>query len=188
MTGENRLPDGDPLGADIGVVIRSLNAAIAATGLPVPRFVEAPASLRGTVAILLDRPENLALIARYQQPVEQYVVISETGDIAPEVLARLPEGKCAFLSGAGQADGAAEALMRLALRNYPADKLCVVGLRTLPPGLDVSAPGRVTTWLLPGHPGDEAAVAALGDAFDLVLVAKGDDLVAALRSEAEGYP
>ena len=188
MTGENRLRDGDPLGADIGVVIRSLNAAIAASGLPVPRFVEAPASLRGTVAILLDRPENLALIARYPEPVEQYVVISETGDIAPEVLARLPEGKCAFLSGAGQADGAAEALMRLALRNYPADKLCVVGLRTLPPGLDVSAPGRVTTWLLPGHPGDKAAVAALGDAFDLVLVAKGDDLVAALRSEAEGYP
>ena len=126
--------------------------------------------------------------ARYPEPVEQYVVISETGDIAPEVLARLPEGKCAFLSGAGQADGAAEALMRLALRNYPADKLCVVGLRTLPPGLDVSAPGRVTTWLLPGHPGDKAAVAALGDAFDLVLVAKGDDLVAALRSEVEGYP
>ena len=30
------------------------------------------------------------------------------------------------------------------------------------------------------HPGDEAAVAAFGEAFDQVLVVRGDELVAAL--------
>ena len=185
MSGSQTLHRGTPLGADIGIVIRALNAALDATGLPVPRFVDAPASRPGSVAILLDRPENLALIARYPEPVDLFVVIAETGEMPPEVVARLPKGKCAILSGAGQTDGAAEALMRLALRNYPADRLCVVGARTMLPTLDVSAPGRLTTWLLPGHPGDEAAVAAMGDAFDVVLVARGDDLVAALRSEVE---
>jgi hypothetical protein len=184
ITGEHRLRDGDTRASDIGGVIRALNAAIAATGLPVPRFVET-AVRHASVAILLDRPENLALIARYPDPVDLYVIIAETGDMPAEVLARLPEGKLAILSGAGQGDAAAEALMRLALRNYPADRLCVVGVKTMQPTLDVSAPGRVTTWLLPGHPGDEAAVAALGDAFDRVLVARGDDLVAALRADVE---
>ena len=187
ISGEARLRDGDPLGSDIGIVIRALNAAIAATALPVPQFLETPANRPGSVAILLDRPETVALIARYQEPVDLYVVISETGNIAPEVLARLPEGKCAILSGAGQAKGAVDALMRLALRNYPADRLCIVGLRAVLPNMDVNAPGRVTTWLLPGHPGDEASIAALGEAFDQVLVARGDELVASLRSEVEGY-
>lgn len=185
MTGVTRLRDGDPLGSDISIVIRALNDAIAATGLPAARFAETPALRVGSVAILLDRPETVALIARYQDPVDLYVIICETGEIAPDLLARLPEDKCAILSGAGQSNGTVDALMRLALRNYPADRLCVVGLRAVLPNLDVNAPGRVTTWLLPGHPGDEAAVAAMGEAFDLVLVAKGDDLVPTLRSEIE---
>ena len=176
MPGTHPLPQQE---SGIGGLIVSLNAALVQVGAGEARLHEAPVHPVKALVILRDNMDSIALVRQLGAPIDRYVVLSADGHIPAEVRAALSGNQVDILSGAGQSKLILENLLRLALRNYAAKDVYVVGLQAVLPNLDPSAPGRRTTWLVSARAeGDPRSLAALAEVFDAVLQSRDGKLVA----------
>ena len=163
----------------IGALIVSLNAALVKVGVGEARLQASPVHPVKSLVIFRDTMDSVALVRQLGKPIDRYIMLSADGHIPAEVRAALPRDQVDILSGAGQSKLILENLLRLALRNYAAKAVYVVGLQAVLPNLDPSAPGRRTTWLVSGREeGDPRSLAALAEVFDAVLQSKDGKLVA----------
>ena len=163
----------------IGTLIVSLNAALVKVGVGEARLQASPVHPVKSLVIFRDTMDSVALVRQLGKPIDRYIMLSADGHIPAEVRAALPRDQVDILSGAGQSKLILENLLRLALRNYAAKAVYVVGLQAVLPNLDPSAPGRRTTWLVSGREeGDPRSLAALAEVFDAVLQSKDGKLVA----------